>query len=424
MLYLLVTLSSGMLLVWFDRRSSGNDQEAHLSRIHQLMDGRVWAERLPGTDLYGRWWHGVFHAYNNTAVNSPVVYYPSLAAMLFRYGDYRLAGMFTLVCSVLTVAAAIRLAGGYRYLVCAVAVLPAVTLSFVYPTADAVTDSVSLLFAGAVLFLHRRARIGWPGVLAMSVLCMLTALTKATCMVLLLLLAIPAAAMWRAGRRADAATLLVPFAAGLGAGLWWQWTVSGIPPLIGAGFTLDQYRASQRLLVSHPVEFLRTMLVGLVQPLDFNHGFDAHNAARNLQFLTGSETNQLTTATMTPLLMATALLMVRANTAQHAMRPPERAVAGIATVVFYALTCAALMLVGNGILTPARLGTYADGMQSRYFIPILAPMALLLPDLGVRIRRRTVTDLLIAACLIVGYAMLVCAHVTGFPEYDPATWHA
>lgn len=413
--YTAITLICGLIMIYWDRRPARNDDRAHLGRLRQLASGTLLPVRSPdGSDLYGYWRDNVFRPFNNTAVNSPVAYYPSIMAFRIHWNDYRLACILTLVCATLTVAIAIHVAGRYRYVICAAALLPAVFLSFLYVTTDAVINSLSLLFVALVLRAHQRADVSWPMTMLLVVFSPLVALTKTTSVALLAMLFLPVIATWRK-HRVIRWRMTLPIASGSAACLIWQRMTSHIPPILGDDFTLARYQQAQQTLMSHPMEFLQSMLVTLVQPLDFNKKADKYNSIRNLQFFAGSEKAQLPTGVMLLILVGIALLLVKNNLAQHGIRWPERTIMAVMIIGFYALTCAAMLLVGSGLFTADKLGAYADGMQNRYFIPMLAPMALLLPDFGITIRRGTAINITIAACTVLAYAGIVCAHVIAFP---------
>lgn len=414
--YTFVTLVSGLIMIYWDRRPARNDDRAHLGRLRQLASGTLLPVRSPdGSDLYGYWRDGIFRPFNNTAVNSPVAYYPSILAFRIHWNDYLLACVLTLVCSTLTVAIAIHVAKRYRYVICAAALLPAVFLSFLYVTTDAVINSLSLLFVAVALRLHQRAEVTWPATVLLVALSPLVALTKTTSVALLAMLFLPVIATWRE-RHVIRWRMLLPIVSGSAACLIWQRMTSHIPPILGEDFTLERYQQAQQMFVSHPLEFVQSMLITLVQPLDFNRKTDKYNSIRNLQFFAGSEKAQLPTGVMLLIFVAIVLLLVKGNAAQHAIRWPERAIMGVMIAGFYALTCAAMLLVGSGLLTADKLGVYADGMQNRYFIPMLVPMALMLPDFGITVKRSTAVNATIMACVVLGYAGIVCAHVMAFPK--------
>ncbi|WP_158276278.1 DUF2142 domain-containing protein [Bifidobacterium callitrichidarum] len=415
-LYASVTIICGLILIYWDRRPARNDDRAHLGRLRQLASGTLLPVQSPdGSDLYGYWRDGIFRPFNNTAVNSPVAYYPSILAFRIHWNDYLLACIFTLVCSTLTATIAIHVAMRYRYVICAAALLPAVFFSFLYVTTDAVINSLSLLFVAIALRLHQRAEVTWPQTILITVLAPLVALTKTTSVVLLAMLFLPVIAVWRE-RHIIRWRMLLPLASGSAACLVWQRMTSHIPPILGTDFTLERYQDAQQLLVSHPLEFLQSLLITLVQPLDFNKKFDKYNSVRNLQFFAGSEKAQLPTGIMLLIFVAIVLLLVKNNINQHEIHWQERTIMGFMIAGFYVLTCAAMLLVGSGLLTTDKLGAYADGMQNRYFIPVLAPMALMLPDFGLTVKRSHVINATIASCLVLGYAGIVCAHVIAFPK--------
>lgn len=413
--YCALTIISGLVMIFADKHPARNDDLAHWMRAQQVADGQWMPVRESlTTDLWGSFnANGEFTVFNNTAVNSPVLYYPSVIARLFAPHDYAVASVVTLLCCVATVTAAIRIAGQARALVAAVALLPSFFLSITFPTADAVTNSVALLFAAVVCGMCQREQLSWPVILGVTALAGIVGFTKSTCVTLMLLLFIPGIMIWRASKRIEW-RLLLPMACGGATFLFWSSRISDIPPLLGTDFTLQAYEESKSLLVHHPLAFARTLWVTLIQPLDLNASIDPYNAQRNLQLMTGTETVMLPNTVMVPVLLACVLLLVKGNHAMRLFRAPEKLCFAGSALAFYVLTCAAMMLVGNGLLTAARLGAYADGMQSRYFIPVLMPLAMLLPSLGIKVSRRGTLNCWIAGCLFVGYLGLILAHVTEF----------
>lgn len=415
--YVTVTVTTGLLLIFNDKRPAQNDSGSQWLRAQQVAEGAWLPMRSPsGTDLWGGYADdGVFHAFNNTAVNSPMLYYPSVLASFIKTHDYIVASVMTLICSAVLVAVGIRLAGRSRYVIAAAAFLPTVFFSFTFPTADAVTNSVALLFAAFVLRLWHQSDVAWAQIGILTVLSLAVGFSKSTCVMLLVLIALPAISVYREHRVVDR-RLAIPAIAGCAACVLWSWLVRDIPPLLGEDFSIEQYRASKTLLVGHPLDFLRSLAVTLVQPLDFNIKQDPFNVRRNLQMFTGTEDTVLPATVMMFFIVASVLLLIRGNAHAAKLRWPERACVVALLVGFYALTCAAMLLVGDSIFTAARLGTYADGMQSRYFIPILVPLSLLIPNFAIRVRRWRTMNSSIACCLIIGYAGLLCAHIIDFPQ--------
>ncbi|KAB8288610.1 hypothetical protein DSM100688_0612 [Bifidobacterium ramosum] len=422
LLYGMVTVVSGLILICNDRYPARNDRGTHWRRAQQIASGQWLPQPSPdGRDLWG-WYNpdGVFEAFNNTAVNSPFAYYPSLVAGFIRQHDFALASVVTLLCSTIAVIAAIRLAGSARYAVAAVALLPTVFFSFTFPTADAVTNAVSLLIMAYVFRCRQCSRLTWPHIIGLSVLAVACCLSKSTCVMLLLpvvMLGFAADPDAEEGRRRFRCDwrVLIPAACGSAAFLAWTSRIGDIPPLIGSNFDLAQYQEAKRLLLGHPADFVRTLWVTLIQPLDLNAEFDRHNMARNLQLFTGTEDTMLPNSVMLCVLLACVLLALKGSGFTRMLLPSDRAALVLTVIGFYVLTCAAMMLVGRGVvLTADRLGTYADGMQSRYFVPVLVPLLALLPDFGLRVRKTITLNMWIGGLVVCGYALLLCSHLTEF----------
>lgn len=422
LLYGVVTVVSGLILICADRYPARNDRGAHWRRAQQIASGQWFSQPSPdGRDLWG-WYSpdGVFEEFNNTAVNSPFAYYPSIVAGFIRQHDFMLASVATLICSTIVVVVAIRLARSARYAIAAVALLPTVFFSFTFPTADAVTNSISLLVMAYVFRCRQGGCLTWPRIIGLSVLAVACCLSKSTCVTLLLpvmmlgFAAAPGVEGHHRGFRCDW-RVLVPAACGSTAFLVWTSCIVDIPPLIGSNFDLAQYREAERLLVGHPVDFMHTLWVTLIQPLDLNAEFDRHNMARNLQFFTGTEDSMLPNSVMMFVLLASVLLVLKGNGFTRMLLSIDRVTLTMTIIGFYMLTCAAMMLVGRGVvLTADRLGTYADGMQSRYFIPVLVPILALLPDFGLRVRKTITLNMWIGGLVVCGYALLLCSHLTEF----------
>lgn len=87
-------------------------------------------------------------------------------------GHLRVACALTLIVAVGFTTLAIHIAGQYKTLILGIAVLPIVFFSYLYPTADAMTNSFSLLFVAQILYLLQKESIRWKDIslLALSAL--------------------------------------------------------------------------------------------------------------------------------------------------------------------------------------------------------------------------------------------------------------
>lgn len=219
LLYWIGTITTGCILIFCGKQHCFNDAMAHWARILQIRAGNI----IPVfSDEYHDWVvyrdHGKIITFNNTAVNAPFVYFPSLIVR----GNFRVSSVATLICSATIIAVAIWVAKSYVNIILAIAILPTTFFSMIFPTADAVTNSYCLLFIAVVLCLYQRDDMlqYWH----IALLCMMGALlgqVKITCFIIALFvlflipkahgcvkkitLALPAltafVSMWLCGRR-------------------------------------------------------------------------------------------------------------------------------------------------------------------------------------------------------------------------------
>jgi uncharacterized membrane protein len=396
-LYFVFTSLCGMALILFDRRPSRNDEGQHWRRACQIASGQLRALPNPANPAqYGSIdAHGGFLQFNNTAVYSPFLYFPSALAP----GRYHIASALTLLCCAALTALAIALSGRLAMLMAMAALMPTVFLSYLYPTADAVNTSVALLFIGLTLHLKGSGR-RWLWILAALTACaaMLGA-TKPTNLALLVLLAVCL-------KRGDAlrnALLALPALAALAPALLWHHATRMIAPGVK---DVAGVAAAQHQLLSHPVLLLESIGRSLVQPLDVSTVEGGSNITRNVQLVTGSEFALLPLPVMAPILVAFVLAGIGA--ARHAPCSMRWA-AGAALCAFLALTV--LAMVSTWLGTP---GGYAEGMQSRYFAPVLPLAAMLMPGGGLRIYDERRLNMDIMGLTALTYAGLLLAHLLPF----------
>lgn len=168
--YFALSTIAGVILILFDRRPSRNDFDAHWSRAQQVASFQFLSTPDPsGSGDYGAISaDGYFVPFNNTAINSPFAYLPSMLSG----GHLRVACALTLIVAVGFTTLAIHIAGQYKTLILGIAVLPIVFFSYLYPTADAMTNSFSLLFVAQILYLLQKESIRWKDIslLALSAL--------------------------------------------------------------------------------------------------------------------------------------------------------------------------------------------------------------------------------------------------------------
>ena len=188
-LYLVLSLIAGCILVQWDARPATNDAEQHWNRAYLISQGQFVAQENPqNKGHFGGYINNEFVEFNNTAVNSPVCYFPSW----FSNGRYKLACFLTLLISALITASAILLSGAFAPIIMAISLLPMVFLSYLYPTADAMTNSISLLFVSSILhYYSMKRKPSWIEIAPLILLGSVVGLVKITCIILLLFLLLP-----------------------------------------------------------------------------------------------------------------------------------------------------------------------------------------------------------------------------------------
>ena len=120
-LYWLLTVVTGLTVISTEKYAYQNDASTHWFRVEQLRAGTIvpqvsqdFPELVVTND------HGNVVSFNNTAVNSPFAYLPSL---IIR-GDYKTSSIATLLITSGIIALAIYLAREFRYAILATAILP------------------------------------------------------------------------------------------------------------------------------------------------------------------------------------------------------------------------------------------------------------------------------------------------------------
>ena len=222
--------------------------------------------------------------------------------------QYLVASISTLLCSVICIAVAIHIAGRFATLIAAVAFLPTIFLSLIFPTADAVTNSFSLLFVAVVFkYVAAKERSGLQSVLILSVLCILLGQIKTTCFILISLVGLIMWKRWVIDHR-FAFEYLVPCILGGTSEFLWLWIISHVSPWL---LTYQEYLSGKELLIEHPLTFLRSCAMTLIQPLDLSK--DQYNVQRNIQIYTGTETTMLPMPVMFFFFLAIVMFVVMAN---------------------------------------------------------------------------------------------------------------
>ncbi|NEG95376.1 DUF2142 domain-containing protein [Bifidobacterium sp. SMB2] len=395
--YLLITWVTGILLVFFDINPSRPDEADHWNRVISILQGHWIAQSDPsGSGNYGLIkGDRSFVAFNNTAINSPYTYWPSLLSG----GHYRLASVLTLLLCSLMIAVAIYLAGDWGNVIFAVAILPTTLISMTFPTSDAVSNATAFLYIGAVLYCWQKKVNTWGRILLLTLVGFCLGQAKVTSNVLILLL-IP---LFFVGPKFDW-RVLIPFVASPLSYLFWSKQISAIPP--SAVITVKQYHVALAEIVSNPGKTIQSLLVTFVNPMDMVK--DPLNTARNIQFATGSGNTQLPWTVMLPVFIAVFLIFTVEIPACGFL---QKGITLGTVVAFYAVTVVG-MIASWGNPVP---GGYAGGLQNRYFIPMLPLLGLLLPAFGLKVDNKKKAWLFIWCCIIWTYVGLLIAHLMSWP---------
>ena len=405
--YLLVTLPSGMLMIVFDKRRSWPDYQDHWHRVLQIVSGHLLAQPNPdGSGGYGGLdSNGVFHVFNNTAINSPFVYFPAVLGC----GHQRLAALFTLIICALTIAVGIRISGLYYPAFLGIGLLPIVFTSICWPTADAVTNAFSIVFVAYVLYLLQQAGPLKPRSLA--VLCCMSILLgfiKITCVILVLLVwLLPLSRKGRDKAKILWSVAVLSTACTISASMTWMFLTSQIPP----SAVIDRhgfYLAKNRIL-QHPFLMIRSLVISFIQPI--NTTGDSHDIERNVQLFTGIGPDALLPAgVVVPVLIVCCLLIIKGCAGIH-----HGGRMGFMVEVFIVL--AFFVLTGTGLESSwgsPSLGKYIGGLQSRYYIPLYSVLVLLMPNIGIHFNRPRVMKKVVVVFVVWSYVGMLLAHCLTF----------
>jgi uncharacterized membrane protein len=403
-LYFVFTMIMGLILILFDRNPAWPDGGQHWARALQISNGDLLAQPNPdGSGAYGGYaGDGKFINFNNTAINSPLVYLPSL----FSFGNVHLAAVTTLLLSTFTTAVAIHISRKFQYLFLGIAILPIYFLSICYPTADAVTNSFSLLFVAYVTYLLQQDRmLGAGNTFLLLIASLMLGLIKITCSALILLVwLLPFKFKHQAGKRVWLVCLCSTLSTVFSAGIWSKLTAS-IPA--SAIVDLAKFEDGRARILDHPFLMLRSLFATLFQSLDTTG--DAHDVARNIELFTGFGPI-LPVAVVLPLLMASMIMILKGRHSELVSEPAGKYIIAGISILFFALT-------GAGIASSwgsPNLGGFINGMQTRYFIPITPLLALLIPSVRIRFQKTKSGTIFLCSLIAWGYAGLLLAHCFPF----------
>ncbi len=371
LLYWIGVVASGCILIFCGKQHCFNDVTAHWARILQIRAGNVvpvFSDESPDWMIYRN--HGGIITFNNTAVNAPFVYFPSLIVR----GDFYTSSVTTLICSATIIAVAIWTAKSYANIILAIAILPTTFFSMIFPTADAITNSYCLLFIAVVLGLYQRESFLQYGHIALlCVMGVLLGQVKITCSVIALfaLFLIPKAQ----GYVKKIALALPTLSAFISMWLWRSKTsqIAVAPNHV----SLERTHELEEQLLQSPWKIFPLIGRSLFEPMDFDTekiNGQLVNPRRNLQFFTGTEEVQLPLIVMAPALIAIMVLLI-VHMSYKSINKLQIGLIVSIIVLYYVLSCVAMSItwVGN-------IDAYASGLQNRYFIPVLPLAALLLPN--------------------------------------------
>lgn len=406
--YLAITIPSGLLIIFFDKQPSWPDQADHWNRILQIGQGHLLAQANPdGSGSYGGFDpDGVFRVFNNTAINSPVVYFPGILGC----GHKRLAAVFTLLICALLIATAIRLAGIYKFAFLGIGLLPIVFTSICWPTADAFTNAFSLLFVAYVVHLLQiENHISRRSMFLLCFMSVILGLIKITCAIFFLLVwMLPVSkrstnqskSLWLTSVCASLCTVL--------SFLLWSLLTAKIPP--SAVVDLESFSVAKDRILEHPLLMIRSLLVSLIQPI--NTTGDPNDIERNIQLFTGIGPATLMPATiMVPALIACCLLIIKGCAGIRQYGAENIIISALVALLFFALTGAGL----ESSWGSSSLGSYIGGLQSRYYIPVYAVLMLLIPNLRLSFGNKKSANLVIRGFIIFSYLGILLSHCLTFP---------
>ncbi|MBQ9000349.1 MAG: DUF2142 domain-containing protein, partial [Eggerthellaceae bacterium] len=260
---------------------------------------------------------------------------------------------------------------------------------------------------GSVLHACQRDRVSGRFLTVLVFVGIFIGLVKSTCVILLALLLLPfhrgyvktAKLDWR---------LVLPAIAGCAAAMFWSRAISGIGPVYQP---YDEFRAGILQIATHPLHLAKTIVISLFQPLDFTS--DAGNAGRNAQLFLGSEFTQLPATVMAPILLACIALVAYGNKANEQFDRLDRIIVLATVVLFFVGTHFAMLASWSA----GQLGGYNQGIQTRYFVPELPLLGLLVPYLALSVGNKRAACALTGTLLVFGYMGIVIAQLMPIAGY-------
>lgn len=386
-LYWLLTVVTGLTVISTGKYSYQNDSTAHWLRVEQLRAGTIvpqLSQDFPGWVVKDD--NGIIKPFNNTAVNSPFAYLPSLIIQ----GDYKASSIATLLIASGIIALAIWLAREFRYAILATAILPMTFFSLTFPTADAMINSISLLFIAVVLCCYQSTRFGWLHVGILSVLAAMLGQVKITCILVSFFVFV---LLGKAKKIPLKIALVVPVMASIASMAMWNRKVAHIATA-PSHVSIEQISQLKKQMMADPFSLIGSWFQTFFEPLTVDtEKIDGRlvNAGRNLQFFAGTEAVQLANAVVIPVLLAIAILVIVGASQRHLQGWKEITVPALVSCAYFAATCTAMLIAWAG-----KSSGYASGIQNRYFVPILPLLFLLVPRLVSGARNRTVFATVIA----------------------------
>lgn len=295
-LYWLLTVVTGLTVISTGKYSYQNDSTAHWLRVEQLCAGTIvpqLSQDFPGWVVKDD--NGIIKPFNNTAVNSPFAYLPSLIIQ----GDYKASSIATLLITSGIIALAIWLAREFRYAILATAILPMTFFSLTFPTADAMINSISLLFIAVVLCCYQSTRFGWLHIGILSVLAAMLGQVKITCILVSFFVFV---LLGKAKKIPLKIALVVPVMASIASMAMWNRKVAHIATA-PSHVSIEQISQLKKQMMADPFSLIGSWFQTFFEPLTVDtEKIDGRlvNAGRNLQFFAGTEAVQLANAVVIP----------------------------------------------------------------------------------------------------------------------------
>ena len=343
-LYWLLTVVTGLTVISTGKYSYQNDSTAHWLRVEQLRAGTIVPQL---SQDFPEWVvkndNGIIKPFNNTAVNSPFAYLPSLIIQ----GDYKASSIATLLITSGIIALAIWLAREFRYAILATAILPMTFFSLTFPTADAMINSISLLFIAVVLCCYQSTRFGWLHIGILSVLAAMLGQVKITCILVSFFVFV---LLGKAKKIPLKIALVVPVMASIASMAMWNRKVAHIATA-PSHVSIEQISQLKKQMMADPFSLIGSWFQTFFEPLTVDtEKIDGRlvNAGRNLQFFAGTEAVQLANAVVIPVLLAIAILVIIGASQRHLQGWKEIAVPALVSCAYFAATCTAMLIAWAG----------------------------------------------------------------------------